>query len=103
MKSSKSQAAKRAADQAFDVDLELEAARRLQNADPATLISHEAMLERVLHGGARPGAGRKTSKNPARSGSIRLTPERWDKLRTLGMEWLSDQIDAATLPGGGQK
>ncbi|WON84418.1 MULTISPECIES: hypothetical protein [Chromobacterium] len=57
----------------------------------------------VLHGGARPGAGRKASKNPAKSGSIRLTPERWDKLRALGMEWLSGQIDAATLPESGRK
>lgn len=80
MKASKSQAAKRAADQAFDVD-----------------------LEHVLHGGARPGAGRKASQNPAKSGSIRLTPERWDKLRALGMDWLSSQIDAATLPEGGRK
>lgn len=103
MTSSKSQAAKRAADQAFDVDLERKAARRLQNADPATLISHEEMLEHVLHGGARPGAGRKASKNPARSGSIRLPPERWDKLRALGMDWLSGQIDAATPPDGEQE
>ncbi|MGR2662467.1 hypothetical protein ACUXVY_12835 [Chromobacterium haemolyticum] len=55
------------------------------------------------HGGARPGAGRKSSDNPTKSGSIRLTPERWDKLRSLGMEWLSDQIDAATLPESSHK
>lgn len=55
------------------------------------------------HGGARHGAGRKASQNPAKSGSIRLTPERWDKLRALGMDWLSSQIDAATLPEGGRK
>ncbi|NHR07895.1 hypothetical protein HA052_22130 [Chromobacterium haemolyticum] len=57
----------------------------------------------ALHGGARPGAGRKASKNPTKSGSIRLTQERWDKLRALGMEWLSNQIDAATLPESGRK
>ncbi|WP_255360823.1 hypothetical protein [Chromobacterium sp. LK1] len=41
--------------------------------------------------------------NPAKSGSIRLTPERWDKLRALGMDWLSGQIDAATPPDGEQE
>lgn len=49
------------------------------------------------HGGARLGAGRKSSQNPTKSGSIRLTPERWDKLRALGMDWLGRQIDAAVL------
>jgi hypothetical protein len=31
-------------------------------------------------------------------GSIRLTPERWEKLRVLGMAWLSKAIDRARGP-----
>jgi hypothetical protein len=30
--------------------------------------------------------------------SIRLTPARWDKLRRLGMDWLSKAIDKAKEP-----
>lgn len=29
------------------------------------------------------------------NGSVRLTPERWAKLRRLGMEWLAKAIDKA--------
>jgi len=33
------------------------------------------------------------------NGSVRLTPERWAKLRRLGMEWLAKAIDRAKEPG----
>lgn len=29
------------------------------------------------------------------NGSVRLTPERWTKLRRLGMDWLAKAIDKA--------
>jgi hypothetical protein len=32
------------------------------------------------------------------NGSVRLTPERWAKLRRLGMGWLSSAIDRAKEP-----
>jgi len=32
------------------------------------------------------------------SGSIRLTPDRWAKLRRLGTKWLSQAIDRAKEP-----
>jgi hypothetical protein len=32
------------------------------------------------------------------NGSVRLTPERWAKLRRLGMEWLGKAIDRAREP-----
>ena len=32
------------------------------------------------------------------NGSVRLTPERWAKLRRLGMSWLSKAIDRAKEP-----
>jgi len=32
------------------------------------------------------------------NGSVRLTPERWAKLRRLGMGWLSKAIDRAKDP-----
>lgn len=32
------------------------------------------------------------------NGSVRLTPERWAKLRRLGMDWLSRAIDRAKEP-----
>jgi hypothetical protein len=32
------------------------------------------------------------------NGSVRLTPERWAKLRRLGMGWLSKAIDRAKEP-----
>ena len=32
------------------------------------------------------------------NGSVRLTPERWAKLRRLGMDWLSRKIDQAKEP-----
>lgn len=30
--------------------------------------------------------------------SLRLTPARWEKLRSLGMDWLNRAIDKAKLP-----
>ena len=36
----------------------------------------------------------------AASGSLRLIPERWAKLRRLGMEWLNRAIDKAKEPKG---
>jgi hypothetical protein len=33
-------------------------------------------------------------------GSIRLTAERWAKLRRLGAAWLAARIDRAREPGG---
>lgn len=32
------------------------------------------------------------------NGSVRLTPERWAKLRRLGMDWLSRAVDRAKDP-----
>lgn len=32
------------------------------------------------------------------TGSVRLTPARWVKLRALGAEWLAKAIDLAKLP-----
>lgn len=32
------------------------------------------------------------------NGSVRLTPDRWAKLRRLGMDWLSKAIDKAKEP-----
>lgn len=32
------------------------------------------------------------------NGSVRLSPERWAKLRSLGMDWLGKAIDRAKEP-----
>lgn len=32
------------------------------------------------------------------NGSVRLTPDRWEKLKRLGMVWLSKAIDKAKEP-----
>jgi len=41
-------------------------------------------------------------EDKAVSGSIRLTPLRWAKLRRLGAGWLSKAIDRAREPSGDQ-
>lgn len=33
------------------------------------------------------------------TGTLRLTPARWEKLRRLGMAWLAKAIDRAKEPG----
>ena len=37
------------------------------------------------------------------NGSVRLTPERWAKLRRLGMVWLSHAVDRAKEPADPKK
>ena len=50
--------------------------------------------------GERPRVGRPALPDELRaeSGSIRLTPARWVKLRRLGRAWLSEAIDRAKEP-----
>lgn len=47
---------------------------------------------------ARVGRPALPDEERAASGSIRLTPARWVKLRRLGRTWLSDAIDRAKDP-----
>ncbi len=48
----------------------------------------------------RARAGRPALPNELRavSGSLRLRPDRWEKLRRLGMPWLNKAIDRAKEP-----
>lgn len=49
-------------------------------------------LEELARGRGRPPIPEEERKV---NGSVRLTPERWAKLRRLGMEWLAKAIDRA--------
>jgi len=43
----------------------------------------------------KPKLGRPEVKNKTRPRSVRLTDERWAKLKTLGSSWLAKTIDKA--------
>jgi hypothetical protein len=49
----------------------------------------------------KPARGRRPlpEGDKAVTGSLRLTPARWEKLRRLGMAWLGKAIDRAREPG----
>ena len=53
----------------------------------------------------KPKAGRPALPESERAltGSIRLTSERWAKLRRLGMVWLSHAVDRAKEPADPKK
>ena len=48
----------------------------------------------------RPGRPALPADEKAVTGSLRLTPSRWAKLRRLGMDWLGKAIDRAKEPKG---
>lgn len=48
----------------------------------------------------RPGRPSLPPEEKAVTGTLRLTPARWEKLRRLGMSWLAKAIDRAKEPEG---
>jgi hypothetical protein len=51
--------------------------------------------EELARGRGRPAL---PADQKAVTGTIRLTPARWEKLRALGAAWLGKAIDKAKLP-----
>lgn len=52
-------------------------------------------VEELARGRGRPAL---PTEQKAVTGSLRLTPNRWAKLRRLGMPWLNKAIDKAKEP-----
>lgn len=53
------------------------------------------MTKKELEAQARMGRPPLPEEEKKVNGSVRLTPERWAKLRRLGMDWLAKAIDKA--------
>ncbi len=56
------------------------------------------MTKKELEAQARMGRPPLPEEQRAVNGSIRLTPDRWAKLRELGTGWLNKAIDRAKVP-----
>jgi len=57
-----------------------------------------AMMKKELEERNRMGRPPLPAEAKAATGSLRLTPARWAKLRRLGMPWLNRAIDRAREP-----
>lgn len=56
------------------------------------------MMKQKIEEQARMGRPPMPAAQKAATGSLRLTPDRWAKLRRLGMAWLNKAIDKAKEP-----
>lgn len=65
---------------------------------PTFFITVSPMTKKEREALARMGRPPLPEEERKINGSVRLTPERWSKLRRLGNAWLSRAIDRAKEP-----